>query len=344
MSRFIIHAATRLYKSAMAEFIAVAPDARKVNDLLDGAFLVESARPAPEIVERLVQSDPTFIKHLMPVHAEIALSRKKDVDLPRLLETARQVSRIAPGQTYAVQCRCIGVDYDYDSKDVEIAVGRYYEGIGALPTFSDFAVAVDESQVVISIYLYQDRGYLGFSTARENLNDQLNEYRIVARRAHKVNRAEYKLQEALRKFKLDPRGGRALDLGAAPGGWTQVLADHGMQVVAVDPGELDPRVAALPNVTHFKCKADAFVSPGDFDLLVDDMNVEPEESAGMMVQMAPHLKPGGYAILTVKLVIKQVNKLLNNIRPVLETEYDILRIKHLFHNRQEVTLLLRRKS
>lgn len=64
------------------------------------------------------------------------------------------------------------------------------------------------------------------------------------------SRAYLKLWEALTRLGRWPGPGEtALDLGAAPGGWTWALAQLGCQVVAVDKAQMDPTVAALPNVT-----------------------------------------------------------------------------------------------
>lgn len=64
------------------------------------------------------------------------------------------------------------------------------------------------------------------------------------------SRAYLKLWEALTRLGRYP-GPRetCLDLGAAPGGWTWVLAKLGAQVVAVDKAPLDAAVAAMPGVT-----------------------------------------------------------------------------------------------
>ena len=40
------------------------------------------------------------------------------------------------------------------------------------------------------------------------------------------SRAVYKLQELQKRFQLFRRGGRVLDLGAAPGGWLQIAAEY----------------------------------------------------------------------------------------------------------------------
>jgi len=64
------------------------------------------------------------------------------------------------------------------------------------------------------------------------------------------NRAYLKLCEAFATAGRWPRPGeRCLDLGAAPGGWTWVLAQLGAEVLAVDKAELAPRVADLAGVT-----------------------------------------------------------------------------------------------
>ncbi len=64
------------------------------------------------------------------------------------------------------------------------------------------------------------------------------------------SRAYLKLWEALTRLGQYPGPGETcLDLGAAPGGWTWVLAKLGAQVVAVDKAPLDAAVAAMPGVT-----------------------------------------------------------------------------------------------
>ncbi|WP_159992910.1 SAM-dependent methyltransferase [Roseomonas sp. 18066] len=63
------------------------------------------------------------------------------------------------------------------------------------------------------------------------------------------SRAYLKLWEALTRIGRWPGPGEtSLDLGAAPGGWTWALAQLGGQVIAVDKAQMDPAVAALPNV------------------------------------------------------------------------------------------------
>lgn len=70
-----------------------------------------------------------------------------------------------------------------------------------------------------------------------------------------------------------------LDLGSSPGGWSWVLASLGAQVFSVDKAPLDPRVAAMPQVSH--CLGSGFgFDPrhaGAVDWLFSDMICYPDK-------------------------------------------------------------------
>src|SRR5690242_3049704 len=79
------------------------------------------------------------------------------------------------------------------------------------------------------------------------LERQLNDpYVARAKREGLRSRAAYKLIEIDDKYRLLKPGGRVVDLGAAPGGWSQIAArrvgaDTGRgRVVAIDILEFDP--------------------------------------------------------------------------------------------------------
>jgi 23S rRNA (uridine2552-2'-O)-methyltransferase len=71
---------------------------------------------------------------------------------------------------------------------------------------------------------------------------QLNDPYVAAARAQGYrSRAAFKLIEMDDKYRLLRRGVRVVDLGAAPGGWTQVAVDRGAaQVVGLDLLPIDP--------------------------------------------------------------------------------------------------------
>lgn len=79
------------------------------------------------------------------------------------------------------------------------------------------------------------------------LQRQLNDpYVEEARKQGYRSRAAFKLIEIDKKLKLLKPGMKVLDLGAAPGGWSQVAAEKGCEIVALDLLAMDP----VPGV-HF---------------------------------------------------------------------------------------------
>jgi len=158
-----------------------------------------------------------------------------------------------------------------------------------------------------------------------------------------VSRSALKLCEAIGLFSIPLAAqGAALDLGAAPGGWSQVLAGHGMWVTAVDPGELDPRVACLRGVRAFRGTAQAFTaSSGDqFDLVVDDMRLDARESARLLVALRPRLRSQATALITLKLPEHGPTAVIKAALSALGTGYAVLGARCLYFNRNEVTVCL----
>jgi 23S rRNA (uridine2552-2'-O)-methyltransferase len=76
------------------------------------------------------------------------------------------------------------------------------------------------------------------------LERQLNDPYVAAAKAKGYrSRAAFKLKELDARFHLLKRGGRVLDLGAAPGGWSQIARERvgdGGQVVAIDMLAMEP--------------------------------------------------------------------------------------------------------
>ena len=48
-----------------------------------------------------------------------------------------------------------------------------------------------------------------------------------------------------------------MDVGAAPGAWSEHVSAHVRAVLAIDPGALAPSVLARPNITHVRKKVRA---------------------------------------------------------------------------------------
>lgn len=85
------------------------------------------------------------------------------------------------------------------------------------------------------------------ASSRQWLERQLNDpYVAAAKKAGWRSRAAFKLIELDEKFRFLKKGARVLDLGAAPGGWTQVaVARSGGIVVGADILEMEPLTGAV---------------------------------------------------------------------------------------------------
>ena len=115
------------------------------------------------------------------------------------------------------------------------------------------------------------------------LERQLNDPYVAAARSQGFrSRAAFKLIEIDDKFRLLKPGARVVDLGAAPGGWTQVAVervksqDGRGQVIAIDILEMDPFPGA--EVLHLDFMDDeapdrlkALLRDGGADVVLSDM-------------------------------------------------------------------------
>lgn len=136
-----------------------------------------------------------------------------------------------------------------------------------------------QRQLKVRVKTAKDRTVSSQRWLARQLNDP---YVAAARRDGYRSRAAYKLIEADDKYRLLKPGMRVVDLGAAPGGWSQVAAervrsDGGKgQVVAIDISAFD----ALPGVEiiHLDFMADsaperltALLRDGRADVVLSDM-------------------------------------------------------------------------
>ncbi len=89
-------------------------------------------------------------------------------------------------------------------------------------------------------------------------------------------RSAYKLQEINQRFHLIRRGAAVLDLGAAPGSWSQVAVELDAHVVAVDLSPIQPLDGAhiiRGDITQADCIAQiAAALPAGADAVVSDVS------------------------------------------------------------------------
>lgn len=116
----------------------------------------------------------------------------------------------------------------------------------------------------------------GRSTASQRwLARQLNDpYVAAAKQQGWRSRAAFKLIELDDRFHLLKPGARVVDLGAAPGGWTQVAVKRGAgQVVAVDLLPMDPVPGATVLHGDFATMRERLIAElgGKADVVLSDM-------------------------------------------------------------------------
>lgn len=162
------------------------------------------------------------------------------------------------------------------------------------------------------------------------------------------SRSAQKLAEAIvvflgeREVDLLHAGQRAVDLGAAPGGWTWVLASRGLRVVAVDNGPLKGEVAHEPRVRHLRADGLTWRPPRPVDWLVCDIVERPARIAELV---AGWIADGDAqaAIFNLKLPMKKRYDEVRHCEALIVQRLRgagvraTLQLRHLYHDREEVT-------
>ena len=162
------------------------------------------------------------------------------------------------------------------------------------------------------------------------------------------SRSVLKLAEAFVTFLADRErafvqaGMRAIDLGAAPGGWTWLLAQRGLRVTAVDNGPLKGEIAHDPLVTHLRVDGLTYEPRRPVDWLVCDIVEQPSRIAGLVARWMSE----GYAaraIFNLKLPmrkrydeVRRCEAILGDSLSRARADYT-LALRHLYHDREEIT-------
>jgi 23S rRNA (cytidine2498-2'-O)-methyltransferase len=159
------------------------------------------------------------------------------------------------------------------------------------------------------------------------------------------SRSYLKVEEAYVVLGVEPAPGETVcDLGAAPGGWSYSAARHGARVVAVDNGPLKGGAFDHPLIEHRLEDAFRF-APADglvFDWLFCDLVEEPHHVVQNIVR--PWLARGWCRRFVINLKFGRTDPLglLRELRAKdspFATHAANFRIRHLYHDREEFTLV-----
>ena len=162
------------------------------------------------------------------------------------------------------------------------------------------------------------------------------------------SRSTLKLVEAFMTFLGDDESRliqpdmRAVDLGAAPGGWTWQLINRGVRVTAVDNGALRGDLVDNAMVKHLRSDGFHFRPKRPVDWLVCDMVEQPSRIAALVGEWIAE-GWARHAIFNLKLPMKKRMDEVTRCTAVIEERLADkvpryrLQFKHLFHDREEIT-------
>ncbi|HEB83083.1 MAG TPA: 23S rRNA (cytidine(2498)-2'-O)-methyltransferase RlmM [Gammaproteobacteria bacterium] len=166
------------------------------------------------------------------------------------------------------------------------------------------------------------------------------------------SRSTLKLDEAIQWFlsrkqqeKLFKNGMHAVDLGAAPGGWSWQLVQRGLLVTAIDNGPMQDALMKTGMVEHYRNDAFTFAPKKTVDWLVCDMAERPLHVSRLIARW---FSQGlcRHAIFNLKLPMKKRLASVQECIALLEQslkqagiDYRI-QAKQLYHDREEITVCI----
>jgi 23S rRNA (cytidine2498-2'-O)-methyltransferase len=156
------------------------------------------------------------------------------------------------------------------------------------------------------------------------------------------SRSYLKVEEAYGILGREPGPDETVvDLGAAPGGWSYSAAERGARVIAVDNGPLKGGAAGHARIEHRREDAFGF-RPGPgvaCDWLFCDVVEEPHHVSRAIVARWLGGRWCRWFVVNLKFGRADVLELLDSVRRELAPLCDRLVIRHLFHDREEITLV-----
>ncbi len=158
------------------------------------------------------------------------------------------------------------------------------------------------------------------------------------------SRSYLKTEEAFVVLGREPVAGETVaDLGAAPGGWSYSAAKRGAQVVAVDNGPLKGGALDNPRIEHRREDAFRFrPAPGQrYDWLFCDMVEDPRRVLELVTQWTRG-RWCRHFVVNLKFGHADALALLDHARRSSESplrDCAVARVRHLFHDREEFTLV-----
>lgn len=314
--------------------------AKPVETTENSGFVVLQGKP--KLAYRLL----TFSRQLLALHAEVNGLPERDRLTPLLAAIPATPERF--GALY------LEVPDTNEGKTLSGFTKRF-QPLLEEALRKDSRLIDDPSLPRLHIFFPDNHRALIATSDPHNSAAALNGIQRVSMVSDAPSRSYLKLAEAFEVF-LDKKeqaqwlkpGMTAVDLGAAPGGWTWQLVQRGLKVTAVDNGPLKGAAAGHPSIKHLKQDGFRFRPQRPVDWLVCDMVEQPQRVAALMTEWFVNGLTQR-AIFNLKLPMKKrvaaLHEALNGMRTALNNKgirYQ-LEAKQLYHDREEVTVYLARK-
>lgn len=200
-------------------------------------------------------------------------------------------------------------------------------------------------------FLSSSAVYIAISNIN-NSSDQLMGIPRLRMPKSAPSRSTLKLDEAFNFMLSDKErnehlknGMSAVDLGACPGGWTWQLVNRGIRVSAIDNGEMNKQLMETGLVEHLREDGFTYTPEKTVDWLVCDMVEKPTRITQLIIKWISQ----GYCVNSVfnlKLPMKKRYQMVSDCRQMLidaleqSGYYYQLRMKQLYHDREEITVVI----
>ena len=340
-------------------------DLRRLATLLETTIAVEASPDSAIVLARGTAADLTRLEQARvaapPVFARSIFVADDALALPGTADGTTRADRVTP-LLAAIEARREHGDGPWQSVWVEYPDTNDGKALSPLARSlltrletalrTTGAIAAEASLRLHVLLTSGSRAYVGSSNDPERSAWPLGIPRLrmpgsaPSRSTQKLAEAFAVLLDAADRAALRP-GLHAVDLGAAPGGWTWQLARRGLKVTAIDNGPLKGAIADDPLVTHLREDGLKWRPRRPADWLVCDI----VEQLLRIADLVGHWIADGAtrrAIFNLKLPMKkrydEVRRCEARIAQIIGGAgmNHVLRVRQLYHDREEVTAFVKR--
>lgn len=335
--RVLFSAAPRFYRFAVQELRRALPVQRHKAVGEDAGVITLDGADLRAVVTACQDGRVRFVRHLAHVDDDLATGGLRSDPMPPIGELVDGLEFGPTGAPLALQV--------WTSGRAPVAAETVRAALADRLRDRGHDLHRSGCPRVLSVCVGEKRIVAGLTDRADTLCDWPGGRLRLADSPERISRAEFKLEELFALIPLTITG-PALDLGASPGGWSRILLEHGAAPVhGVDPGEPDVSIAKHADLRWHRTTAGVFLEQTQerFSVIVNDMRMEPLQSARTMIMAADHQSPGDLAIVTLKLTPDHAVDQADEAIDVLKRRYRVIFARQLHHNRHEMTVVGRKR-